>query len=59
MDNKRGLFITDILSKIYEKVMKNRNNEKITNYVSDYQMGGVKERAPVDNVRVGHSSLTN
>ena len=50
MDNKRGLFITDILSKIYEKVMKNRNNEKITNYVSDYQMGGVKERAPVDNI---------
>ena len=30
--------------------MKNRNKENKTNYVSDYQMGGVKERAPVDNI---------
>ena len=48
MDNKRGLFITDILSKIYEKVIKNRNAEKISNYTSDFQMGGVKERCPGD-----------
>ena len=48
MDNKRGLFITDILSKIYEKVIKNRNEEKIGTYSTDYQMGGVKERSPGD-----------
>ena len=48
MDNKRGLFITDILSKIYEKIMKARNNEKISSYSSDFQMGGVKERCPGD-----------
>ena len=30
MDNKRGLFITDILSKVYEKVLKTRNDEKIS-----------------------------
>ena len=48
MDNKRGLFITDMLSKIYERVMKNRNNEKIMTYISDFQMGGVKMRAPAD-----------
>ena len=49
LDNKRGLFLTDILSKIYEKVEKNRNQEKIADYVSDLQTGGTKERATVDN----------
>ena len=49
MDNKRGLFITDILSKMYEKVIKNRNEEKISEYMSDNQTGGVKERATADN----------
>ena len=49
MDNKRGLFMTDILSKLYEKVMKRRNQEKIFEYVSDLQTGGTKERATVDN----------
>ena len=49
MDNKRGLFMTDILSKMYEKVMKNRNVERICEYVSDLQTGGTKERATVDN----------
>ena len=49
MDNKRGLFITDILSKMYEIIMKNRNEEKIIEYVSDLQTGGTKERATVDN----------
>ena len=48
MDNKRGLFISDIISKIYEIVMKNRNNEKIRMYISDFQAGGVKERSPAD-----------
>ena len=31
MDNKRGLFITEIISKVYEKVLKNRNRKKIKN----------------------------
>ena len=34
MDNKRGLFITDVLSKLYEKVMKKRNDEPVTSYIS-------------------------
>ena len=28
MDYKRGLFLTDVISKLYEKIMKNRNKEK-------------------------------
>ena len=49
MDNKRGLFITDVLSKLYEKVMKKRNDEPVTSYISPFQSGGVKGRATVDN----------
>ena len=50
MDNKRGLFITDIISKIYEKVVKNRNEENIRKYVSEFQTGGMKERGTHDNI---------
>lgn len=33
MENKRGLFITDVISKLYEKILiKNRNQEKIQEY---------------------------
>ena len=52
MDNKRGLFITDIISKLYEKVIKNRNNEKINAYISDQQAGGVKGKSTIDNIIV-------
>ena len=48
MENKRGLFITDVLSKLYEKVMKKRNNEQVMEYISPYQSGGVLEKATVD-----------
>ena len=48
MDNKRGLFITDIISKLYEKVVKNRNDDNIRSYTSDFQAGGVKKRSTGD-----------
>ena len=50
MDNKRGLFLTEVVSKLYEKVLKNRNGEKINEYLSDYQSGGVQRRSPADNI---------
>ena len=40
MDNKRGLFLTEVVSKLYEKVLKNRNKQKIKEYISDFQNGG-------------------
>ena len=49
MDNKRGLFLTEVISKLYEKILKNRNAEKIDSYVSDFQSGGVKNRSTGDN----------
>ena len=49
MDNKRGLFITETVSKIYERVLKNRNNKSIIEYISEFQTGGTKGRATIDN----------
>ena len=52
MDNKRGLFLTEVISKLYEKVLKNRNQDKLDEYISDYQSGGVKGRSPADNTLI-------
>ena len=52
MDNKRGLFITEVVSKVNERIIKNRNEKKINTYISKYQVGGVKHRATVDHMIV-------
>ena len=50
MGNKRGLFMTHNISKVYEKVVKKRNNEDFNASISEWATGGVTNRAPVDNV---------
>ena len=52
MDNKRGLFITDVISKMYERIIKNRNQNKVRQYVSPLQTGGTKGKTTVDHVIV-------
>ena len=49
MNNKRGLFITEVVSKIYEKILKNRNGDNINNHISEFQTGGKKGTATIDN----------
>ena len=49
MNNKRGLFLTEVLSKLYEQILKSRNEDQVRDFVSPFQTGGVKERATVDN----------
>ena len=55
MDNKRGLFLTAVLSKTYERVIKNRNAESVEEKSSVWQMGGTKKRSPVDNLFISFS----
>ena len=52
MNNKRGIFITNIISKIYEKILKNRNSAAINKYTSEYQTGGIKGRSTIDNIYI-------
>ena len=50
MGNKRGLFLTNNTSKIYEKIVKQRNDEAFRDGISEWQTGGIKDRAPIDNL---------
>ncbi len=50
MKNKRGLFITNIIGKILERVMKGRNKEAFAKGLSPAQTGGQPERYMIDNV---------
>ena len=57
MGNKRGLFLTNIVSKVYETVVKNRNDESFREGISEWATGGVKNRAGIDIVMTATSLL--
>ena len=50
MEKRRGLFITSILSKLYENIKLNRNNESISKGISKYQCGGEKGKSSLDHI---------
>ncbi len=50
MDSKRGLFLTNIISKLVEKLMKNRTKKEIDANMTPFQCGGVTERSIVDHL---------
>ena len=47
MENRRGLFLTNILSKLFERVLENVTREQIQ--MSQYQSGGQRKRGTCDN----------
>ena len=57
MENKRGLFMTNIISKIYERVVKGRNETAVKIHRSPWQMGGEKKRSPGDNLFITYSVI--
>ena len=52
MEEKRGLFLTNILSKCMEKVLLDRRAEEIEGAVSRYQTGGLRGRSIQDNLYI-------
>ena len=50
MNNKRGLFLTNNNSKVYERVVKERNAESFKKGITKWQTGGIKNRSTVDNI---------
>ena len=50
MTEKRGLFITNILSKCMEKILLTRREEEYIKKLSRFQCGGVKQRSIQDNL---------
>ena len=50
MKNRRGLFVTNIISKLFEKVLANRNRDRIEQSISPNQCRGIKNRGTVDHL---------
>ena len=50
MSNKRGLFLTNNISKVYERIVKQRNDIKFRDGITAWQNGGIKNRSPTDNI---------
>ena len=50
MENRRGLFITSVISKLYEKIKLTRNNAIINNGISKYQCGGSQGKSTIDHI---------
>ena len=57
MDNRRGLFITSVVSKLFEKTKLSSQREKIENQLSKFQTGGVKGKSPIDNKMVLNATI--
>ena len=55
--NKRGLFLTNVLSKVFERVLDLLTNETVC--MSEYQCGGQKERGTVDNMIMMRAVIDN
>ena len=57
MDNKRGIFLTNNIGKIYEKVIKGRNSEPFESNITKWVTGGVKKRSPIDNTMIATTMI--
>lgn len=49
LQNRRGIFITSVISKIFEKTRMEKA-EALTEEVSKYQCGGIKGKSTVDHL---------
>ena len=57
MDNKRGLFLTNILSKLYENVLDLLTTEKVK--INEHQCGGQKGCGTIDNMIMMRAVIDN
>ena len=48
MPNKRGLFLTNNVSKVYERIVKARNDEDFRKGITQWNSGGIKDRSTMD-----------
>ena len=48
MGNKRGLFMTNNISKVYERTVKERNKDGFREGITEWHAGGVTDRSTID-----------
>ena len=58
MELKRGIFITNCISKVLEKIIKNRNKDKLNKYISPFQTGDKKHRSSIDTIMLTNAIIT-
>ena len=49
LENRRGLFITNSISKLYDKVKMDKNKDKFNSGISKFQVGGMSGKGTVDH----------
>ena len=50
LNNRRGLFITNVVSKLFEKILLGKNDNQFKQSISKFQCGGVKGKSTADQV---------
>ena len=58
MENRRGLFLTSVISKLFEKIkLDNGQRDMVETKLSIFQTGGVKGKSPIDNKMVLNATI--
>ena len=58
LKNQRGLFLSNEISKLYEKLIHQRIRPKIEKHISQWQAGGRPERGIVDQLFILRSVMS-
>ncbi len=57
MKNKRGLFLTNNVSKIYERIVKERNEKEFMKGITKWNAGGIRNRSTIDSIMITTSII--
>ena len=57
MNNRRGLFMTSVVGKLFEKTKRNRQRKTLEDGISKFQTGGITEKSTVDNSMVLNATV--
>ena len=50
LENRRGIFITNTISKLFEKIRSGKTREKLRDKISEFQCGGIEDRSTADHL---------
>ena len=56
-ENRRGLFITNTMSKLYDRIKLRRNEEKLSKGISKFQCGSMKGKSTTDHIMTLNASI--
>ena len=50
LENRRGIFITNTISKLFEKIRSGKTKQELNNKISEFQCGGIEARSTADHL---------